>query len=91
MFLPFAPMIVGMHVLVATTGNVPRTVAGGTVRIGSICDVKLTCKIRELTGLLAAGARLEGDIGIGIFQPHLSHIPFHLETCDPLGIVWHVD
>ena len=37
MFLPFAPMIVGMHVLVATTGNVPRI------------DIEKTCRASEKT------------------------------------------
>ena len=33
---------------------------------------------------------MDWNIGIRIFDPHLSHIPLHLETCDPLGIVRHI-
>jgi len=37
MFLPFAPMLVGMHVLVATAGSVPRI------------DIEKTCRASEKT------------------------------------------
>ena len=37
MFLPFAPIFVGMHVLVATTGDVPRV------------DIQKTCRTSEKT------------------------------------------
>ena len=37
MFLPFVPMFVGMHVLVATAGTVPRI------------DIEKTCRTSEKT------------------------------------------
>ena len=52
MFLPFAPIFVGMHVLVATTGDVPRV------------DIQKTCRasektIKEVFGNTSMGSTFE--------------------------------
>jgi hypothetical protein len=50
MFLPFAPIFVGMHVLVATAGNVPRI------------DIEKTCRASEKSTKEVFGNTAIGNI-----------------------------
>ena len=50
MFLPFAPIFVGMHILVATTGDVPRV------------EIEKTCRASEKAIKDVFGNSVMGDI-----------------------------